>query len=199
MALLIDPAGQIFRAVGFLTIDGTVSVNEAVDHFDSGDMRYEWDGSKARLIGRGADITSQLDEDRVASAASKLAKNTENLTTVNTLIRRQGEVALQANGIVCEGRNTSTAIFPETDLAFYVTASPEVRARRRYETQLAQGQTSDYDTVLANMAERDQRDKTRSSFPLGPIASSVIIDTTDLAVEEALQTMQSYIHERQIV
>lgn len=186
-------AGQIFRAIGHMGLSFTLSPSEAAQQFTEGEATYRWDGDRAVIKVGGTDITPKLDDDDVATQASKLAKSPENLHVVNSLIRTIGLSALQYQGIVCEGRNTATAIFPETDVPFYVTAQVAVRARRRYLDHLREGREISFDEVLSAMIERDQRDKTRSAHPLGPTPESIIIDTTVLTIPEAEHRMQQYI------
>lgn len=185
-------AGQIFRAIGHLTLEN-IDPHEAARYFTDGGATYAWDGNDSIVEIEGKDVTLELDDDRVATQASRLAKNPGNLDVVNHLIRSMGLGALRGQGIICEGRNTATAIFPERDVPFYVTADVAVRARRRYETYLRSGKRVDFNSVLQDLVERDQRDKTRSSHPLGPIPESVIIDTTTTTVDEAEHVMQQYI------
>lgn len=89
-----------------------------------------------------------------------------------------------ALGVVYDGRDTGTVVCPGADIKFFITASPEVRAMRRHKEYLQKGMASDYDDVLAQTKERDQRDSSRASAPLKPAEDAVIIDTSDMDIAE---------------
>ncbi len=99
------------------------------------------------------------------------------------LVDFQRRIARAPGGAVLDGRDIGTVICPEAEVKLYVTASPEIRARRRW-AELGDG--ADYDRVLAEVRERDARDTGRADAPLRPAADSVILDTTDMAVGTAV-------------
>lgn len=99
-------------------------------------------------------------------------------------------------GAVLDGRDTGTVVCPEALLKFYITASPEIRAERRYRELVARGQTMTFDTVLADIRSRDERDMTRATAPLRPAPDAVIIDTTRLDIEQAFAAVLSVTQER---
>jgi cytidylate kinase len=92
----------------------------------------------------------------------------------------------KANGVVYDGRDTGTVVCPHADLKLFVTASAEVRAMRRYKEFLQKGMSTSYDKVLQDMVSRDQRDSNRSSAPLKPAEDAVIIDTSELNIDEVI-------------
>ena len=98
-----------------------------------------------------------------------------------------------AQGVVYDGRDTGTVVCPNADIKFFVTASPEVRAERRYKEFLSKGQQVDYAQVLEDVKKRDERDSNRSSAPLKPASDAIILDTSDLSIAEVLQKAQEII------
>jgi cytidylate kinase len=88
-----------------------------------------------------------------------------------------------------EGRDIGTKVFPEADVKFYLDASPEVRGRRRYAELQQQGVTTDLQETIQEMAERDQRDSSRTHAPLQRAVDAVFIDTTALSLVEVVETM----------
>lgn len=92
-----------------------------------------------------------------------------------------------ANGVVYDGRDTGTVVCPNAELKFFITASTEVRARRRYKEFVEKGISTSYDKVLQDMIARDKRDSSRATAPLKPADDAVIIDTSDLSIDEVLQ------------
>jgi cytidylate kinase len=101
------------------------------------------------------------------------------------LVRLQQELG-RRNGGVLEGRDIGTKVFPETPHKFFLTARPEIRARRRYAELLARGQPANYDEVLAGSLVRDTQDSTRADSPLTYDESYTVIDTSDLTITEVV-------------
>ena len=119
----------------------------------------------------------------VAQAASKVAIIPE---VRAALVDFQRSYARRTGGAVLDGRDIGTVICPDAEAKLFVTASPEVRARRRLDEFLAAGVQTDYDTVLRDTRERDLRDSTRADAPLVATESAVIIDTSDMGIEAAI-------------
>ncbi|GAA5073274.1 (d)CMP kinase [Roseibacterium beibuensis] len=119
----------------------------------------------------------------VAQAASRVAVIPE---VRAALVDFQRAFARRAGGAVLDGRDIGTVICPDAEAKLFVTASAEVRASRRHKELLERGIASDYDTVLADVRERDARDANRATAPLLPAADAVILDTSDLSIEEAV-------------
>ena len=99
----------------------------------------------------------------------------------------------KANGVVYDGRDTGTVVCPDADLKIFITASSEVRAKRRFDEFSAKGINTTYEKVLSDMKERDERDSKRSAAPLKPADDAVIIDTSSLGIKEVLAKVCSLI------
>ena len=102
------------------------------------------------------------------------------------LLDRQQEFAGQPGGAVLDGRDIGTVIAPSADVKLFVTASPEVRARRRMGELMARGMPSHYEDVLADIRARDARDSSREVAPLKPTEDAVMLDTTELDIDQAI-------------
>ena len=102
------------------------------------------------------------------------------------LLERQREFAAQDGGAVLDGRDIGTVIAPDADVKLFVTASPEVRAQRRVRELLQRGMTAHYEDVLADICARDERDSHREVAPLRQAPDAVLLDTSDLDVEQAV-------------
>lgn len=119
----------------------------------------------------------------VAQAASKVAV----LPDVRTaLVDFQRAFARRDAGAVLDGRDIGTVICPDAEAKLFVTASVEIRAERRFNELSANGQTTDYETVLADVKERDRRDSERATAPLKPADDAIVIDTSELDIEAAI-------------
>lgn len=102
-----------------------------------------------------------------------------------------------AKGVIYDGRDTGTVVCPHADVKFFVTASAEVRAMRRYKEFLAKGVATDYDEVLADVKARDERDANRSTSPMKPAEDALIFDTSDLSIDEVFKKAVEVIDEKQ--
>lgn len=130
----------------------------------------------------------------VAQAASKVAALPE---VRKALLDFQRAFARRSGGAVLDGRDIGTVICPDAEVKLFVTASPEVRARRRFEELTGKGVETDYDTVLADVRERDARDMNRSDAPLKPAEDAVVLDTTEMSIADALAAAVSQVEARQ--
>ncbi|HET8750685.1 MAG TPA: (d)CMP kinase [Sphingomicrobium sp.] len=122
-----------------------------------------------------------------SEAVSKVASAISAYPAVRAaLLDRQQAFARQPGGAVLDGRDIGTVIAPEAEVKLYVTASPEVRARRRMKELEGRGMTAGYDDVLADIHARDDRDSTRAAAPLKPAPDAIVLDTSELDIAEAI-------------
>ncbi len=144
-------------------------------------------GGHVTLNGRIVD--SQLSEpgiDELASRLSVLAPVREKMRAL------QREMALRG-GVVMEGRDIGTVVFPEAEFKFYLDAAPRVRAQRRFAQLIASGVKTTLEEVLQRLTERDERDSTRELAPLKPARDAVVIDSSALTVEAVVDRMLALI------
>jgi cytidylate kinase len=118
---------------------------------------------------------------------SKIASSVSAYPSVRAaLLKRQQDFAGQAGGAVLDGRDIGTVIAPDADVKLFVTASAEVRAERRMKELRARGVSVHYEEVLADIRARDERDSTRAVAPLKQAEDALLLDTSELAVEQAI-------------
>lgn len=120
----------------------------------------------------------------VGEAASRIAVIPE---VRRILVAKQRDFAGQPGGAVLDGRDIGTVVCPEATVKLYVTASPEVRARRRHDEILHNGGRAEYDAILADVVRRDERDAGRADSPLRPAADAHLLDTSDMDIEAAFR------------
>ncbi|MEO9782631.1 MAG: (d)CMP kinase [Sedimentitalea sp.] len=189
-------------AAGKGTISKAVAAHFGFDHLDTG-LLYRAVG--ARVLD-GADATeaalalspedleaSNLRSAEVAQMASQVAVISE---VRAALVTFQREFARRPGGAVLDGRDIGTVICPAADLKFFVTARPEIRARRRYDELREKGEETSLDTVLADVKARDDRDMNRADAPLKPATDAVLIDTSDLSIEDAVDKVARLIRDQ---
>lgn len=137
------------------------------------------------------------DEELRSEPVSKVASRVSAYPSVRAaLLQRQQDFATQAGGAVLDGRDIGTVIAPDAPVKLYVTASPEVRARRRQEELLGRGMNAHFEDVLADIRARDERDSTRSAAPLKQASDALLLDTSDLTIDEAIAEALRLVEER---
>jgi cytidylate kinase len=181
-------------AAGKGTVSKAVAAHFGFAHLDTG-LLYRAVGRKViegadRLEAAKALTAADLDADGlrlpvVAEAASKVAVDPE---VRAALVDFQRAFATRAGGAVLDGRDIGTVICPEAQAKLFVTASPEVRAERRYLELVERGHEVSRDEVLADVIARDARDSERAVAPLVPADDAVVIDTSELTIDEAVAT-----------
>ena len=180
-------------AAGKGTIAKTVSDHFGFNYLDTG-LLYRAVGARTLLGDDPVNAAEQLDPEElndsnlrsaeVANAASRVASIHEVRAILFDFQRRFAE---RAGGAVLDGRDIGTAICPDADLKLFITATPEVRAKRRLEELLENGVTIDYETVLADVKARDARDMSRKDAPLIAAQDAKVIDTSDLTIDQSTE------------
>ncbi|MFK7762116.1 MAG: d(CMP) kinase [Roseobacter sp.] len=188
-------------AAGKGTISKAVAVHFGVAHLDTG-LLYRAIGAKVLLgvdpVAAAGSITAEdlqntdLRTPEVAQAASRVAVNAE---VRSALVDFQRAFARRAGGAVLDGRDIGTVICPKADVKLFVTASAEVRARRRYDELSAKGDALSYDQVLADVRERDTRDRNRVEAPLKAAEDATTIDTSELDIARAIAAAIAIVEE----
>jgi len=149
------------------------------------DLHFETLDGATRLFLGTEDISAAIrspEMDMLSSAVSALKEVREAMTLLQRKMAGHGRV-------VAEGRDMGTVVFPDADYKFFVNADPEVRAGRRYRERLARGETVSRGEVEKELKKRDAQDMTRALAPLVPAKDAIIIDTTNLTVEEVVEKM----------
>lgn len=168
--------GLLYRATGLRTLDGTDPLT-AAQALTSQDLAAE-----------------DLRTPDVAQAASRVAA----LPDVRAaLIDFQRAFARRAGGAVLDGRDIGTVICPDAEVKLYVTASDDVRAARRLDELRANGHDINFETVLADLQARDARDSARTTAPLKPASDAVLLDTTEMTIDEAVTAACTKVREKQ--
>jgi cytidylate kinase len=146
------------------------------------------DGEAAGAIAAGLDPSWLRDSTLRGHDAGELASRIAVHRQVReALLQFQREFARRRGGAVLDGRDIGTAVCPDADFKIFVTASPEIRARRRTDELTAKGRSIAYERILAEIRERDARDSGRAAAPLRPAADAHLLDTTDKDIEAAFR------------
>ena len=194
LGLLYIDTGAMYRAVALAVAAAGVEVSDAaaVAAVARGaSIRLEGDPDALRVLLDGRDVTEEIRGESVGHAASVVSAIPE---VRRELVRRQREMGA-SGGVVLDGRDIGTVVFPSADVKFFLTAVPEERARRRLDEERTRAQS--FAETLADINERDRRDSTRDDSPLRIADDAVVIDTTELPIEGVFGRMLQVIRERQ--
>lgn len=184
------PSGAMYRAVGWLVESQAVSLRDedriaALVTSTPIDIAFRRGQSTVRVNGR--DISAVLAGEAVGRAASTVATLPVVRQSVTAQLRR---LRFQGN-LVMEGRDIGTVVFPDADVKFFLEASLDVRARRRWQEMCQTGHGDTLAEVRQAIAARDEQDRTRALAPLVPAADAHVIDTADFSIDDVVRTMVS--------
>ena len=153
------------------------------------DVRIETSGEKNVILLGGKDVS----EDIRANAISKLSSDISALPAVRYLMVELQRQMGARGGVILDGRDIGTFVFPDADIKFFLTASPEIRARRRWLELQKKGINKEFDEVLRELEERDRNDAGRALAPLSIAEDAIVIETGDMSVEEQVDTLHSLV------
>lgn len=154
------------------------------------DVRFEKD--EMRVFLDGEDVTDLLRAPEISRAISEVSANPA-VREVGLLMQRK---LGQAGGVVVEGRDIGTVVFPDAEFKFFLTAAPEERARRRFAELTARGVKTSLPEVEKEIRRRDERDSSRDLAPLRQPEDAIVIDTTHLSVEEQVEAIVDTVRAR---
>lgn len=177
--------GAIYRAVAWFLKDRSVAPGET-EKIESVLTGISISLSGGRVSVNGLDVTAEIRSPGVDASVSSYSA----LKPVrDALIELQRDQA--SNGLVADGRDMGTVVFPDADLKIFLTADAEERAKRRYRERIDRGEKADYEEILRYVNERDFYDMNREIAPLRPAAGCVILDSTRMTVEEVTDVIVS--------
>lgn len=189
-------SGAMYRAVALLALETGVALDDAaaLGKLAAGaDIRFVPSLSGNRLLLNGRDVTEAVRAPEVSRASSYVSTHAE---VRARMVERQRTLGAEG-GVVMEGRDIGTVVFPDADLKIFLDASPEVRGQRRLRDVEA-SQRASANAVLQEIAERDRRDQTRAVSPLVPAADAVRIDTTHLTAEQVVEQVLKLAEEKRL-
>ncbi len=185
--------GAIYRTVAYFMdlwgvspkdVDG---VNRYIDELTV-EIEYDEDGLQ-HMIMNGMDVTKDIRTSDISQKASLISAHA---CVRDMLLDMQRELAEQ-NNVVMDGRDIGTVVLPHATVKIFLTASPEVRAKRRCDELSAKGQKVDYNKVLKDIQQRDYQDTHREIAPLKMSRDSIKVDTSDMTIEEVLEKLKEIV------
>ena len=196
LGFLYVDTGAIYRTVGVYVYRKGVdpqdeaAVSALFDEIEV-DMAYGDDGLQHMLL-NGEDVTKAIREHAISDYASIVSAHP---SVRAFLLEKQRGFARKYN-VIMDGRDIGTVVLPDATFKVFLTASVEVRAQRRYLELQQRGEQVDYDTVLNDMRQRDERDTNRPTAPLRQAEDALLVDTTELSLEESLSKLTALTKEK---
>ena len=203
-------AKALAEALGFLYVDtGAISRTVGLQVFRAGadpsnpaevipllegldiGMKYAADGLQHMYL-NGEDVTAEIRRHEISAYASAVSAIPE----VRAFLLEQQRALAREHDVVMDGRDIGTVVLPRADVKIFLTAAPEVRARRRWLELKQRGQPADFETVLRDVKARDEQDSHRSAAPLRQAEDAVLADTTDKNLEQSLALLTQIAKER---
>jgi cytidylate kinase len=183
--------GAMYRAVGLAAREAGIRLPiedpEAVARLaEALSIRLPSDGPEPKVLSNGRDVTSLIREPEISLYASAVSA----IPAVRRRMVAEQRLLAAENGGVMEGRDIGTKVFPDTPHKFFLTASPEVRARRREAELALRGTPQPYAEVLAEMEKRDRADRTRRDSPLAHDETYVIVDSSERRPEDVVAEIE---------
>lgn len=190
--LLNLETGAMYRAFALKAMAEKVDLSDgaALERLaDSTGIRLEPTPEGNRVLLDGVEVTGSIRDLEVTQAASQVSVHPVIRAWMVDLQRQMGELG----GVVMEGRDIGTVVFPDADLKFFLDASPEARSQRRYEQGGASTSGVTQTVITKELRERDERDRNRAESPLRPAPDAIVIDSTRMTLDEVLLHIESLV------
>jgi len=188
-------SGAMYRALALKAIDEDISFDDEpallrLAQDSKIELQPRIDGNRVLLD--TLDVSDRIRQADVTAAASRVSVHPK---VREWMVARQQEMGA-AGGVVMEGRDIGTKVFPDADVKIFLDAAPEVRGERRFRQK---PEAAPPQAIIAELRERDQRDRTRAVSPLEPANDAVIIDSTNMDIDQVIEQAERIIHERNAV
>lgn len=188
LGLLYLDTGAMYRAVALSALRKGVDPGDAAvlrEMCRDIDINFRSAGDNYRVYIGAEDVSDEIRRPEIDMLSSKISAIKEVRDAMTGLQRRIG----MKGGIVAEGRDMGTVVFPDADHKFFLTASSDIRAERRYKERVDRGECISMEQVETELKKRDEQDRTRIIAPLKPAVDAIIIDTTALGINEVVDEM----------
>ncbi|HZO81079.1 MAG TPA: (d)CMP kinase [Candidatus Binataceae bacterium] len=186
--------GAMYRAVALAARAAGIDAGDSAAERELEKLlaRTRIEFSAGRILLDGRDVSGAIADSEVGELASRLST----LGVVRARMRELQRAAGARGGVVMEGRDIGTAVFPDAEFKFFLDASAEVRAERRFRELAARGVATSRDEVLAALRERDRRDSERALAPLRPAPDAIVVDSSARTIDEVVALMATRVRTR---
>lgn len=188
-------SGAIYRVLAVASIHHQIPSEDEVGLLPLAtglDVNFETTEKGVRVILEGEDVSDTIRTEEVGATASKIAS----LPSIREALLRRQRAFKQSPGLVADGRDMGTVVFPEAEVKIFLTASAEERANRRYKQLKDKGHDVSMRRLLADIKARDERDANRIVAPLVPAKDALVIDSTLLDISQVLEKIELFVEEK---
>lgn len=187
--------GALYRTLGYGAHTGGVDIHneaELESYLENSRVELKFIDGEQRVLLNGEDVSDKIRTPQMGTAASEISA----IPRVREYLLDMQRALARTNNVIMDGRDIGTVVLPNAEVKIFLTASPECRAKRRLEDFRQKGENVDFDEVLRLIVERDYQDSHREIAPLKAAEDSVIIDTSDLSLEQSVEKIISTIEEK---
>ena len=188
--------GALYRTVALNAlrngVKDTKNSEEVIPTLKTAEVSLKFIDGEQHVFLRDEDVSTAIRQNEVSMAAS----NVSSIPEVRTFLFDLQRNIAKNNDCIMDGRDIGTVVLPDAKIKIFLTASPEARADRRFKELQEKGQDVQYDTILKEIKERDYQDMNRATAPLKQAEDAVLVDTTEIGLEESVELMINTIKER---
>ncbi|SFJ85828.1 (d)CMP kinase [Methylophaga sulfidovorans] len=184
-------SGAIYRVLAFASLKHQIPAldeNSLVQLAQTLDLQFHLDDDRLNVLLEGEEVSQQIRTEKAGNAASKVAA----IPAVRAALLQRQRDFCQQPGLVTDGRDMGTVVFPDAQFKVFLTASAEERALRRYKQLKEKGIESNLSDLITEISERDKRDSERKVAPLLPATDALILDSTELGIAAVYEKVCSY-------
>lgn len=196
LSFIYMDTGALYRTVGLYCLENGVEDFKNCDSvaalLPEIDIKIGFIDGAQHVFLNGEDVSSKIRTERISMAASAVSA----LPPVRAFLLDLQRNIAKENDLIMDGRDIGSVILPDADVKIFLTASPEARARRRFDELIAKGETADFAEVLRQIKERDYNDSTRAIAPLKQAEDAVLLDNSCLDREQTIEAMLNIVRER---
>ncbi|MBE6815899.1 MAG: (d)CMP kinase [Ruminococcaceae bacterium] len=188
--------GALYRTVALNAlrngVENTKNPEEVIPTLKTAEVSLKFIDGEQHVFLRDEDVSTAIRQNEVSMAAS----NVSSIPEVRTFLFDLQRNIAKNNDCIMDGRDIGTVVLPDAKIKIFLTASAEARADRRFKELQEKGQDVDYETILKEIKERDYQDMNRATAPLKQAEDAVLVDTTEIGLEESIELMINTIKER---
>ena len=190
MNLVYVDTGAMYRAVALYLLESGIDVNDkaaVADKCKGADVDIKYEDGVQNVYLNGNNVTGRLREEAVGNTASVTSAVSEVRAQIFSLQRGLAD----RGGVIMDGRDIGTVVMPDAEVKIYLTASSEVRATRRVKELQEKGETANFEEIKKDIEDRDHRDMTREISPLKQAEDAILVDTSDMTIDEVVDKICS--------
>lgn len=195
LSFIYADTGALYRSIALNTVRNNIDVSDSVSiekMLEKTEIELKFINDEQRVFLNGEDVSDKIRTSGISMAASSISA----LPAVrNFLLELQRELA-RKNNVIMDGRDIGTVVLPNAQVKIFLTASPECRAKRRYDEYIANGKQENYEEILESIKQRDYNDSHRAIAPLKAADDAVLVDTSDDTPQQSVERIVKIIEEK---